>query len=512
VLSHYQKYINNFVLGVVLCLMFASSALAQSFSTTSTGQAIGAGTSCAAGNDLNLPIIVTDSFTIADVVLGFQAEHTWRGDLDVRLQSPAGTVVQVITPDVTITGNIDNYNVLLDDAAITPINTAPHNTPDGTVAPPYENLVQPSTPLSAFNGQNALGTWNLLICDGFPAEDDGTFGISTLTLIEDILPPTGPTLSCPITEQIPFAWGAEGTPNGWDSATLTNSYTIGTSIPMDITITGDTGFFVPRNGVNTPVTSTEFTGGGAPQNTVILFADFPTQTNSMTITVNLGTPGQGVGSASFNIFDIDQGGWIDRVTATASLAGAPVTPISLSGSSANTVSGNQLIGTAGAASTSANGTGFLTFSNQIDQVTLIYDNDPSVGPNPAPQVMGFFANLRVCPILAADLTAVKSVEVFDPANAGLYMTPGNEVLYTITVNNSAAATAEATDIDLSDILPANVSFVSATTTGFTGGAFGTPDLPAANTDCIGGACVIRFSGGTLPIDATGEVLVRALIK
>ena len=41
----------------------------------------------------------------------------------------------------------------------------------------------------------------------------------------------------------------------------------------------------------------------------------------------------------------------------------------------------------------------------------------------------------------ADLTAVKSVEVYDPTNVGLYMIPGNEVLYRITVTNAASSTA-----------------------------------------------------------------------
>ena len=118
----------------------------------------------------------------------------------------------------------------------------------------------------------------------------------------------------------------------------------------------------------------------------------------------------------------------------------------------------------------------------------------------------------ILPTPTADITAVKSVEVYDPANAGLYMTPGNEVLYKITVTNSASSNTDATDIDLSDTLPDNVRFISATTTGFTNGAFGSPDLPAANTDCVGGACVVRYSGATLPIDTTGEVQVRALIK
>ena len=111
-----------------------------------------------------------------------------------------------------------------------------------------------------------------------------------------------------------------------------------------------------------------------------------------------------------------------------------------------------------------------------------------------------------------DLDAVKTVEVYDPANVGLYMTPGNEVLYKITVTNGASSTVEAQDIDLSDTLPENVRFVSATTTGFTAGSFGSPALPAANTDCDSGACIIRYSGASLAIDTTGEVIVRALIK
>jgi len=113
---------------------------------------------------------------------------------------------------------------------------------------------------------------------------------------------------------------------------------------------------------------------------------------------------------------------------------------------------------------------------------------------------------------SVDLSAVKTVEVYDPTNIGLYMTPGNEVLYKITVTNAASSTVDAQDIDLSDTLPENVRFVSAATTGFTSGDFGSPDLPPANTDCISGACVIRYSGATLPVDTIGEVTVRALIK
>ena len=56
------------------------------------------------------------------------------------------------------------------------------------------------------------------------------------------------------------------------------------------------------------------------------------------------------------------------------------------------------------------------------------------------------------------------------------MTPGNEVLYKITVTNADTSTAPADDIDIVDTLPTNLKFISATTTGFTAGAFGNPCL------------------------------------
>ena len=125
---------------------------------------------------------------------------------------------------------------------------------------------------------------------------------------------------------------------------------------------------------------------------------------------------------------------------------------------------------------------------------------------------GEVEDYQLAPITTVDLSAVKTVEIFDPNNEGLYMTPGNTVVYRITVNNSATSGAAATDIDLTDVLPDNVKFLSANVTGFTGGNFGSPDLPAANTDCDNSACVIHFSGGSLPIDTTGEVSVHTLIK
>ncbi|MEE9346716.1 MAG: DUF11 domain-containing protein, partial [Robiginitomaculum sp.] len=127
---------------------------------------------CAAGANFTRTINVPDSFIIADLDVGFLASHSWRGDMRVDL-SHGGTSVRIINPDTNHAA--DNYNVSLNDAAGTSIRTAPHDTNDGLVAPPYENDVTPDNALSAFNGQNANGTWTLTMCDDYPSADNGTF-------------------------------------------------------------------------------------------------------------------------------------------------------------------------------------------------------------------------------------------------------------------------------------------------------------------------------------------------
>ena len=127
---------------------------------------------------------------------------------------------------------------------------------------------------------------------------------------------------------------------------------------------------------------------------------------------------------------------------------------------------------------------------------------------------GEVEDYQIGPIIeaVANISAVKTVEVYDPGNLGLYMTPGNEVLYKITVTNAATSTASADDVDIVDTLPENLKFISATTTGFTNGTFGNPDLPASNQDCAVTPCVVSFENGSLAIDSVAEVQVRALIK
>jgi uncharacterized repeat protein (TIGR01451 family) len=124
---------------------------------------------------------VPEIYSIADVNIGVLMSHTYRGDLRMFLQSPQLTQITLIqnTADTQ-----NNFNVLYDDSAAASITT--HTTQSDTatattVVPPYQRTFRPLQALSAFNGQNASGTWTLSICDSLNV-DAGTFFESDMTI------------------------------------------------------------------------------------------------------------------------------------------------------------------------------------------------------------------------------------------------------------------------------------------------------------------------------------------
>ncbi len=135
---------------------------------------------CGTAAQITRTFVVPTSAIVGDVDLGVMLTHTYRSDLRITLQSPAGTVVTVMT----WTGNVqsgDNLNDRFDDEAAASITT--HNAtvadPQTPVPPPYSHSFQPNNPLSAFDGQNAAGTWTMVICDAV-ASDTGNFARADL--------------------------------------------------------------------------------------------------------------------------------------------------------------------------------------------------------------------------------------------------------------------------------------------------------------------------------------------
>jgi len=118
-------------------------------------------------------------------------------------------------------------------------------------------------------------------------------------------------------------------------------------------------------------------------------------------------------------------------------------------------------------------------------------------------------------VSAAALSASKTVAVVatNPTNcaidaiAGGFATPGACVEYVITASNAAGATATATNIAISDVLPDEVQFVSAAQSGFTAaGALSTPGGGCTT------ACAVGLTGASLAPGASGAVTIRALVR
>ena len=156
----------------------AMAQVVNQYTNTTTGAITD--NNCGTAAQITRTFIVPTGYIVGDVDLGILLTHTYRSDLRITLQSPAGTTVTVMT----WTGNVqsgDNLNDRFDDEAAASITT--HNatvTDQQTPAPPpYSHSFQPSNVLSAFDGQNALGTWTMVLCDGV-ATDTGNFARADL--------------------------------------------------------------------------------------------------------------------------------------------------------------------------------------------------------------------------------------------------------------------------------------------------------------------------------------------
>jgi len=117
---------------------------------------------------------VTTSATIADLNVTVNLTHTWVADLTLKLTSPTGTVVTLITNkcDSASANSVNNIAATFDDSG-TAITCGDFPAITGTIA--SEQL------LSQFNGQNSSGTWTLTVLDPYNA-DGGTIDSWSLNI------------------------------------------------------------------------------------------------------------------------------------------------------------------------------------------------------------------------------------------------------------------------------------------------------------------------------------------
>ena len=129
-------------------------------------------------------INVPDSFTIADLNLQLGIlTHTRLEDVTVSLQSPSGTTVVLFSalPKRLVDGSRPAGNTLdhtiFDDQAPTGVSI---NNSDRGAVPNYEGSFIPQQALAAFNGEDAQGTWTLIVQDVNPGNNE-TGSLSALS-------------------------------------------------------------------------------------------------------------------------------------------------------------------------------------------------------------------------------------------------------------------------------------------------------------------------------------------
>lgn len=130
-------------------------------------------------SSVDIPINVTDIGAVADVNVRLRLNHTFDGDLVMRLIAPDGTSVALAN---NRGGGGDNFGTGANDCSGVPTvfdDSAPIAIGAGTA--PFAGSFRPDSPLSAFNGKGLNGVWILRISDT-GAIDVGTVGCVTLEI------------------------------------------------------------------------------------------------------------------------------------------------------------------------------------------------------------------------------------------------------------------------------------------------------------------------------------------
>ena len=193
-----------------LCLIAlwpASSASAQTVNTYSNSSTIAIpDNACPA--TVNRTFSVGTSYAVGDVDIGILLDHTYRRDLEITLTSPTGTTVTLMD---YVGGSANNLNVRFDDEATGGSITS--HTGTDPLTPVYNSTKTPQSSLSAFDGENAQGTWTLKICDQ-QGIDTGSFRRADLYLTQ---PPPFADLS------LTQSFGATSSNTGTYTLSVTNS-------------------------------------------------------------------------------------------------------------------------------------------------------------------------------------------------------------------------------------------------------------------------------------------------
>jgi len=168
------------------------------------------------GGSVSSVITVPGSPRIADINVTLNGNHAFMQDLDFHLISPSGNDNGLIT-DVfnNATGGPTNLDVTLDDEAAIP--------PSFTVSAGMVHQPELNYRLSWLDGENAGGTWTLVIRDDFAA-DTGTLTGWSLTICE---PPPQPACAPGFAPTTVFTTDFEGGAAGFTHSGTQDEWELG---------------------------------------------------------------------------------------------------------------------------------------------------------------------------------------------------------------------------------------------------------------------------------------------
>ncbi|MEM0986519.1 MAG: DUF11 domain-containing protein [Pseudomonadota bacterium] len=203
-----------------------------------------------------------------------------------------------------------------------------------------------------------------------------------------------------------------------------------------------------------------FTGGLSPaEQSLRYFVNAADRAQTVTATFTLGSPGTGVDDLAFQMFDVDSRSnrsYSDGIRVIGSLGGASVLPVLTSGGTANSVLDNEVVGLIGNSSSNPNGNVSVNFDRPVDTLTItLFSGDIARREDPTSQ--GFsIHDLSFC-TLSGELSASKSMSMAG-GTANTFAIPGNDVIYTISIESTGTAPIDAGSILLVDKLPSSVMF------------------------------------------------------
>ncbi len=273
---------------------------------------------------------------------------------------------------------------------------------------------------------------------------------------------TPPNVTCPAgSVQRVFDWTASNWTNGVASQTVAIPFVGDTQIGF--ALSGGLFETDPNTGELSP-NSTNFASYGLGTNPWVIRTAINLTNNSQVMTASYVLP-TAVPAAQFQLFDVDYGpnAWADQVTVTASFNGSPV-PVTLTPGLSNYVIGNSIYGDGASASAESRGNVFVTITQPVDTITLVYGNHTNLGTivDPVSQFIAWGGFSKICdPLATISVTKISTV-LTNPNDikTNLYRIPGATVLYCITATNSGSGTTA--NVTMTDAIPSNVTFIPGT--------------------------------------------------